>query len=183
MAKAHTKATRGYLEVKDIIYVLYHFLMRNVIQSFKKVLNHAPTSLAAGQNTYTLVDGEDSVAAGQTSATDSGVPTGSVIKFIEIQFSAVNLVSVAAYMHVSIQHLRSGQSPIAANAVGGNPQRNQVHFQKMYTLAPDQNQNFVFRFKIPKKYQRVRDGDVWQFVNYCDQTHTAAMQVIYKFYR
>ncbi len=157
---------------------------RAVIQSYKKVLNFAPTSIAAGgNNTYILVTGEDSVAAGQTSATDNGVPTGAVVKYIEIQFSAVNLVSVASFMHIAIQHLRSGQSIVGPNATGGDPQRNQVHHLDMYTLGANQNNNRRFRFKIPAKFQRVRDGDVWVFVTTCDSIHTAGAQVIYKFYR
>lgn len=155
-----------------------------IIQSFKKVLNFAPTSIAAGgNNTYNMVIGDETSVAGQTTATDAKVPTGALVKFIEIQFSNANLVSIASFMHIAIEHLRATQTIVSPNAVGGDPQRNQIHFQAMWNIGKDQNSNRVFRFKIPKKFQRVREGDVWTFVTTCDTIHTAAAQVIYKFYR
>lgn len=157
---------------------------RNVIQSFKKVLNQAPASHAAAAVVTTFLSvGTDSVAAGQTSAVDTQVPTGSVIKQIEIQHSAVNLVGIASFMHVSIQRTHAGQSPITPNAIGGSNQRNQVFFQKLYSLGQDQIHNATYKFKVPKKYQRVREGDNWQFTITCDTIWSDAVQVIYKFYR
>lgn len=157
---------------------------RSVIQSYKKVLNFAPASHAAGaQAIFTLTNGVDSIAAGQTSVADGNIPTGSVVKFIEIQFSTVNLISVASFMHLTIQQVHSGQSAIAGNAVGGNPQRNQVFHQEMLSLGQDQNNNRKVRFMIPKKFQRVREGDRWQWTVTCDTIWTDALQVIYKFYR
>lgn len=155
-----------------------------VIQSFKKVINDAPASRASATVIpFIVVQGVDSVAAGQTTATDVQVPTGSVIKAIEFQYTVANLVSIASNHWISIQHLRSGQTRIAPNAVGGNPQRNQVHFQKLFNVGKDQNSNHTIKFLIPKKYQRVREGDSWEFVAYGDTIHTSGIQVIYKFYR
>lgn len=157
---------------------------RNVIQSYKKVLNFAPASHAAAANAiFTLTNGVDSIAAGQTSVGDGNIPTGSLLKFIEIQFSAVNLVNIASFMHLTVQQVRSGQTAIPGNAVGGDPQRNQVHLQEMLSLAQSQNNNRKIRIKIPKKFQRVREGDRWQFTVTCDTIWTDAVQVIYKFYR
>lgn len=158
--------------------------MSPVIQSFKKVLNDAPTSRASGAKiSLNLVKGVDSSAAGQTGPVDADVPTGSIVKYIEIQFSVTNLVNVSLYMHVSIQQLQSGQSSIIPNVIGGNPQRNQVFFQNMFSVGQTQNSTHIMRFKVPKKFQRVREGTVWQFVYTGDQVYTNAIQVIYKFYR
>lgn len=155
-----------------------------VIQSYKKVLNVAPASVAAATQTNTpMTSGVDSVAAGQTSVTDPQVPTGAVVKFIEIQLSVQNLVNIAAFGHVAIQLLRSGQAQIAANAVGGNPQRNQVFHLDMFSLGTNQNVNRKYRFKIPRSFQRIREGDSWQFSFTADQIRTEAYQIIYKFYR
>lgn len=155
-----------------------------VVQSYKKVLNFAPASHAAAGNIHNVImTGVDSVAAGQTGPTDQNVPTGSLVKYIEIQHSFVNLVSVASFMHIAIQRTHSGQVPIAANAVGGNPQRNQVMHLQMVNLGADQNGNRKYGFKIPKKYQRVREGDNWVFTVVCDTIWTDALQVIFKFYR
>lgn len=155
-----------------------------IVQSFKKVLNHAPSSIAAGTNTsYAMVAGVDSVAAGQTTAIDDFVPTGAIVKYIEFQYSGANLVNVANFLHFTVQHLRSGQAFIASDAVGGNPIRNQVHLQVLRTAGQLQNTNVVIRFKVPKKYQRVREGDSWVVVVKNSAIITAAAQVIYKFYR
>lgn len=156
----------------------------SVIQSYKKVLNHAPASVAAAtQSNKSISTGVDSVAAGQTSVTDAQVPTGSIIKFVEIQLSVQNLVNVAAFGHVAIQLLHSGQGQVAPNASGGSAQRNQVFHLDMFSVGQNQNVNRKYRFKIPPKFQRVREGDTWQISFTCDQIRTEAYQMIYKFYR
>lgn len=156
----------------------------NPIQSFKKVINVAPASVgAATNNLNTFIVGTDSVAAGQTSAVDTAVPTGSIVKYVEIHFGAQNLVNVAAFMHVAIQFLRSGQVNVSPNVVGGNPQRNQVIHQDMYTVGMNQNVNRVYKVKIPKRFQRIQEGTIWRCIAQCDQISTQACQIIYKFYR
>ncbi len=158
--------------------------MAPVIQSYKKVLNFAPTSRAAGSEiSQVLATGTDSVAAGQTGVIDSAVPTGSIIKAFIIQYSMANLVNIALFHHITVQHLRSGQTPLASNVVGGSPQRNQVHKQFLKQTGGTQTMNLQFIFKIPKKFQRVRDGDRWMFSYQGSQVYTDALQVIYKFYR
>ncbi len=158
---------------------------RAVIQSFKKVLNFAPTSHAAAADiTFTAVVGTDSVAAGQTAITDTQVPTGSVVKYIEWQLSASNLVSINNFLHWSVQSLYGGQSAfIAANVVGGSNQRNQVFKQGLRVLGQNQNTNITIKFKIPRKFQRVREGGQWALQITADAVWTDACQVIYKFYR
>lgn len=155
-----------------------------VIQSYKKVLNIAPTSRAAVTVlNNAITTGVDSTAAGQTSATDGNIPTGSVVKFIEIQYNCQNLVGIAAFLNIGIQQLHSGQTVVDPRVVGGDPQRNQMHFQKQYCIGQNQNVNITLKFKIPKKYQRVREGDTWNFTRVSNQVFTDTMQVIYKFYR
>lgn len=157
---------------------------RSVVQTFKKVLNVAPAShAAAGTFSQALSVGQDSVAAGQTTAQDANVPTGSIITEFVIQYSFVNLVAIASFMHWSIQRIESGQGTIAPNAVGGDPQRNQVHLQGQVCLGQNQNGNREIRFKVPKKYQRVKEGSQWVFRSTCDTIWTDALQVIYKFSR
>ncbi len=156
----------------------------NPIQSFKKVLNFAPTSRAAAATiVQVLVQGVDSTAAGQTAPTDPLVPTGSIVKYIEIQFAYTNLVLISLFFHISIQHLRSGQASVSPLLVGGDPQRNQVHWQMLRSLGQTQNGNFVIKFKVPSQFQRVRDGDKWDLVFNGSAVYTQATQVIYKFYR
>ncbi len=157
--------------------------MGPVVQSYKKVLNFAPASHSAGGFNFTLVTGVDSISGGQGTPTDALVPTGSIVKFIEIQYAVQNLTALANFMFVSVQSLNSGQTVIAPNVVGGNPQRNQVHYQMVRGTGPNQNSNYVIRFKIPKKYQRVREGSSWNFRVESTTTFSDVVQVIYKFYR
>ncbi len=157
---------------------------RTVVQSFKKVLNFAGSSHAASALIQRqLVIGTDSVAAGQTGPTDAQVPTGSVIKYIEIMYSGANLINIALFWHMSIQLLRGNQTQINPLLVGGNIQRNQVFHQDMSSIGQTQIFNRRYRFKIPRRYQRVREGDQWIFNHVGDQILTDVVQVIYKFFR
>ncbi len=158
--------------------------MRPVIQSFKKVINHAPASRTVDTvHAFNIAAGVDSQAAGQTSVTDVNVPTGSIIKWVEIQFSASNLVSQAAYFWATLQIRHTGQSTVSGRLVGGNPQRNQIHRQLQFQLGQNQNSNHVWKWKVPKRIQRVREGDVLLFTLESDVVHNSGIQIIYKFYR
>ncbi len=158
--------------------------MRPVIQSFKKVLDFAPASrTVTTTHQFTMVDGVDSVAAGQTGVEDAAVPTGAVVKFIEIQFCISQLTSQAAYFWMTIQVKHSGQAVVPGRTVGGNPQRNQVYRQLMVVIGKDQNSNHVWKWKVPKRFTRVREGDKWVFTIESDVVHNSGTQVIYKFYR
>jgi len=155
-----------------------------VIQSFKKVINFAPTSRAA----TTVLDnaistGTDSTAAGQTGPTDGAVPTGSIIKYFEIQYCVQNVADVACFMHVAVQLTHSDQSIVDPRVVGGNSQRNQIFFQKIYCVGHKQNTNILIKFKVPKRFQRVRETDQWHFTRVASVAFADTMQVIYKFYR
>lgn len=157
---------------------------RNPIQSFKKVLNYAGASHAAATKIdFPISLGQDGVAAGQGTATDQSVPTGSVIRSFEIQYTPINLVSQASVLHVSVQQIRSGQATISPDLVGGSGQRNQVFYQRMVMLGANQQTNMVIKFKVPKKFGRVREDDQWVFTVIADTVFSSACQIIYKFYR
>ncbi len=157
---------------------------RPVINSFKKVLNFAPASrLSATDIESIITTGTDSVAGGQTSVNDSQVPTGSLVKFFEIQWSLGNTTGGSAFFNAIIQLTHSGQGGLSPVTVGGSPQRNQVFFQTAFQLGNGQNGSRTYRFKIPKKFQRIREGDRWLFTRTGNATYTDAVQVIYKFYR
>jgi len=161
-----------------------HPVMRPVIQSQKMIINIAPAARAAGAKIDQVIStGIDSVAAGQTTVFDSNVPTGAVIKYVEITLCVTNLVAVSLFMHIAIQKIHTGQTSLAPNVVGGTPQRNQVFHQALFSVGKEQNSTHVYRFKVPKKFQRVRDGDKWLFTSQGDQVHTTCHQIIYKYYR
>ncbi len=138
---------------------------------------------SSGFQSEFLAQGIDSVAAGQTSATDAGVPTGSVIKFIEVQFAANNATAAPCYLNCSLQYKLSTQAVVDPRAVGGNPQRNQVLHMDMFSVGADQNSTHKFRFKIPKGFQRIREGMQWVLVWSNSASINRTVQVIYKFYQ
>ncbi len=156
---------------------------RAVVQSYKKVINFAPASIGSGSANQIFVTGVDSVAAGQTGPTDSGVPTGSVIRFVEIQIALGQIVGGAVFVHYSLQLLRGGQAAVPSNVIGGSNRRNQVLHQNMFQLGINQNFNRTLKMKIPRMFQRVREGDLWLLEVTTSNTLTQAYQIIYKFFR
>ncbi len=153
----------------------------SVTRSFKKVLNFAPSSHAAGlQVDNILVQGVDSATLGQTGATDGTVPTGSIVSEFVIQYAAVNLAAISNFHHFIIQYTIGSQSLfVPCNAAGGNNQRNQIMLQGMRSMNESQNYNITMRYKIPRKYQRVREGMFWTFSVLGTSATTDSLQVIY----
>ncbi len=156
---------------------------RQVIQSYKKVLNFAPVSQGAGSRNINLAFGVENATVGQTSVTDDDVPTGCIIKSFTIQVAYGQIVGGAVFMNWSIQKLHANQSAIASNVIGGNPQRNQVFKQGLVQLGLNQTFTQTIHFKIPPKFQRMREEDKWVLQLENSNTVVEAVQVIYKFYR
>ncbi len=150
-------------------------------RTYKKVLNFAAVSTGAGvQFDYLLAKGVDSLTLGQSGATDATIPTGSKIQYIEIALADSNIVAAAAFVNLVIQYTLNAQSLVPPNAVGGNPQRNQVLHQQLFVMGQNQNSNHLFRFKIPGKFQRIKEGMEWNVSTISTGSHVHAMQVIYK---
>ncbi len=153
---------------------------RPMIRTFKKVLNMAEASFAAGQRDEELVVGVDGNSIGQTSATDANVPTGVRIKYIEVQFPVTNNVDQTAYINCSLQFFLGGQSSVNPDAVGGNPRRNQVLHQDLFSVGFNQNSTHKFKLKIPARFQRVKDDMRWVLKWSNSNTVNRRLQVIYK---
>ncbi len=158
-------------------------MARPVIQSYKKIIKIAPASYTAGFQNQIFLTGVDSIAAGQTGPTDGNVPTGSIIKYVEIQMLVANLAAAAGFINASIQYTLSGQSFINPELMGGHNQRNQCLHMDLFAVGEGQNSTHKFRFKVPKKFQRVREGTKWSMTWANNTTVTNASQMIYKFYR
>lgn len=132
------------------------------IQSYKKVLHFAEASFSAGLANELLIDGKDSVAAGQTSATDAAVPTGSIIKWIEIHFAVSNVVLTPCFINCTIQYSLSGQGVVDPDLCGGDARRNQVLHMDLFTVGEGQNSTHKFRFKVlsnSRGYEKVWHGN------------------------
>ncbi len=157
--------------------------MRPVIQSYKKVINHAEASFTSGFTNDRVALGVDSVAAGQSTATDTQVPTGSIIKYFEIQFACHNATEAPLFINCSVQYVLGGQTAIDPDAVGGNAQRNQVLHQDLFSVGANQNSTHKFKFRVPGKFQRLREGMAWQLTWSTNASVTRTVQMIYKFYR
>lgn len=156
---------------------------RPMVQTFKKVLNFAEASFAAGQRQEVFVKGVDSLVVGQNSATDANVPTGCRVRFIEVQMPITNAVDQTAYINCSLQYFLGSQAAVDPDAVGGDDQRNQVLHQELFSVGFNQNSTHKFKLKIPPKFQRIREGMNWCIMWSNSNTVNRRLQVIYKFER
>ncbi len=154
--------------------------MRPMIKTYKKVLNFAEASFAPGNRAEQIAIGVDGVAVRQLNATDGAVPTGSRLKFFEVQFVVANLQAQPIFVNCSLQYLLANQNHVDPDLVGGNPQRNQVLHQDLYSVGEGQNSTHKFKFKIPSKFQRIREGMSWELVWSNNNTVTKEHQIIYK---
>ncbi len=156
--------------------------MKPVIRSYKKVIHFVNASFSAGFQTENIAIAKDASTNKQTSATDTDVPTGNVIKFIESQIAISNVVGVPCYINCTLQYILGGQSFIDPNTVGGSNQRNQVLHMSLYSIGQFQNSNHTFKVKIPKRFQRMREGMQWGLVWRTSASVNRESQHIYKFY-
>ncbi len=153
--------------------------IRPVVKSFKKIINSAQATFAAGFQSEFLVQGEN-IAADQSTPTDPAVPTGSIIKYIEIQFAAANILEAPLFINCTIQYTLSSQVGRDPDTLGGNNQRNQCLHMDLFSVGGFQNSTHKFRFKVPKKFQRVREGMDWLLVWSNSASVVRKVQTIYQ---
>ncbi len=153
---------------------------RAIIQSVKKQIVIGPQSALAGNTSFLLVKGQDqlSVPVEQDEA-----PTGAMVKYIECQISQQNLDQAnATFTVVSMQKVHTGQVAIDPYTTGGNEQRNQVFHTIVRCVAPVQNSNIMVKFKVPKRYWRMRNGDEWRLTINNNLPVEQLIFVFYKYY-
>jgi len=154
----------------------------NPIQSYKQVSVDGPASRAAATNIiHSYLAGVDNYA-GPTAA-NSEVPTGARVMSVLVMATFSNLVGISALLHFDLQCHRANTPIVVPGVQGGNPERNTVIHTRMFFIGQNQNTSLMFRVKIPRIYQRIREGDSFNIVYRCDAIFTSATQVIYKFYR
>ncbi len=154
-----------------------------VIKSYKKVLNILEAGYGAGNREIVISLAKDSLSVGQTTNIDPDVPTGCIIKFIELQFSVTNVTAGNVYINTTFGYRLAGQSVKVATAIGGDPQRNQILHQAQFGIGANQNFTRTFRFKIPKQFQRQKEGMRLEFVWSNNESVNTQTQVIYKLYQ
>ncbi len=156
--------------------------LRPIIQSYKQVTVDGPASRAAATTIFhNLVVGTDNYTG--PSAANNEVPTGAKVFGILILASFTNLVSVSALLHFNVFCNRSGGIFPIPGAVGGDANRNKIIYTDMKFLSKDQNNNVRLFIKIPRIYQRIREGDSITIMYQVDAVFASATQAIYKFYR
>ncbi len=148
-----------------------------MVRSAKYILISGPSSEAAGLIVPpSLAVGADNAVLGQGSTTDNIVPVGARITSMDIFMPKVNLgAATANFITWTIQRVLSGQSVQNPLTAGGTPLRKNIILTGVVGLGAGQNNSLHIKFKIPKRFQRIGDGDVWTIVN----NNTLAVSTIY----
>ncbi len=154
---------------------------RGSTRSAKYIVQSGPSTEAAGVIAVSIAVGTDNATLGQTGPTDVAVPVGSKITKIEMFMPKVNLgAATADFVTWSLQRTQTGQAIVNPISQAGNPLRRNVLLTGNLGLGAGQNNNLHIKYKIPKKYQRIGDGDVWNVVNNNGLATSAFYQFIYK---
>jgi len=154
---------------------------RGSTRSVKYIVEVAGASESAGLTAHTICTGTDNATLGQTGVTDVAVPTGSKIVLFDIRMPKVNLgAATANFIHWSLQITKSGQSVVNPIGQSGNPLRTNVMLSGVLGLGAGQNNSLHIRYKVPKRFQRIKDGDVWNIVNNNGLAVSAIYEFVYK---
>ncbi len=156
---------------------------RNTIRSAKYIVVSGPFTEAAGLIARTIAIGVDNATLGQTSVTDKDVPVGAKIAQFEIFMPKVNLgAATANFIHWTMQRTITGQAVVNPITAGGNPLRKNILLTGVLGLGAGQNNQLHIKFKVPPKYQRIADGDVWNLVMDNGLAVSATYYFIYKIF-
>ncbi len=159
-------------------------LPRSTIRSAKYIVNQAGASEAAGLIAVSIAVGTDNTTLGQSTGSDIAIPVGSKIAVIDIFMPKVNLgASTANFIHWSIQRIGTSQAVLNPINAGGNPLRKNILLSGVLGLGAGQNNQLHVRYKIPTKYQRIGDGDVWSLVMNNGLAVSTIYQFIYKVFQ
>jgi len=155
---------------------------RGSTRSVKYVVDEVQGTSGVATSSFTLVKGVDNATLGQASATDADVPTGAKVKQINIMSCWGSITGVSTFLHWSIQLVKSGQVALDPTAVGGAPTRSNVMMQGMSCIGDKQNATVDIKYKIPKGFWRIKDGDKWMFVTKSSTNVDTVKQAIYKIF-
>jgi len=156
---------------------------RGSTRSAKYIVEVAEASEAVGLQAQTMAQGVDLLALGQTGTFANSVPVGSKIALFDIRMPKINLASTANFVHWSIQRTVSGQSLVNPSTAGGSPLRKNILLSGIVGLGEGQNNQLHIRYKVPKKFQRIGDGDVWSVVMNNGQITSTVYEFVYKVFQ
>ncbi len=127
-----------------------------------------------------MATGADNATLGQTGVADFTVPVGAKITSFEIFMPKVNLDTTANFITWTIQRTVSGQAVVNPLTAGGNPLRKNIILTGMLGLGDRQNSSLHIKFRVPKRFQRIGDGDAWSIVTENTTAVSAQYMIIYK---
>ncbi len=154
---------------------------RTTARTAKYILSQAGASEAAGLSVVNMATGTDNVTLGQASVADVDIPVGSRIEKFEIFMPKVNLgAATANFITWSIQRIVTGQSVLNPISAGGNPLRKNILLTGQMGLGAGQNNSLHVKFNVPRKFQRIGDGDQWILVNNNGLAVSTSYYIIYK---
>ncbi len=155
--------------------------MRPIVRTAKYIVVSGPATEAAGINVVTLNAGTDNATLGQTGVTDVTVPVGARITKMEIFMPKVNLgAATANFITWSIQHINTGQSVVNPITAGGGPLRQNIVLTGVLGLGAGQNNSLHIKFRIPKRFQRIGDGQGFSIVTENFLAVSTFYYIIYK---
>ncbi len=154
--------------------------IRPTIRSAKYIVVQAPTSEAPGLQAVIIAVGTDNATLGQTSVIDVAIPTGARIESFEIFMPKINLSATANIITWTIQRTLSGQTVVNPLLAGGNPIRKNIILTGVLGLGDHQNNSLHIKFRVPKRFQRIGDGDQWNLVTDNLVAVTTSYYIIYK---
>ncbi len=156
---------------------------RAMVRSATYRIVDGPQTDAAGLVVTPIALGTDNATLGQTSVVDNAIPVGAKIQSIEIFMPKVNLGSATAnFITWTIQRTLSGQSVVNPLTAGGNPIRKNIMLTGCIGLGTGQNNSLHIKFRVPKRFQRIGDGDSWALVTENTLAVSAQYIIIYKVY-
>ena len=152
---------------------------RAPIQSYKHVVDFEDADVIAGVQTFITLG---NVVQSRTGATIANVVGEKVFRMhIDLDIVSTSGGVVGSYQIYLIK-LREGQTAPAANSVGVSNLRNQIWFQKAGVFPTEDGGTVGISrwFKVPKIYQRMREGDIFGLVFVANASYTFTGQAIYK---
>ncbi len=153
-------------------------------RSVKYIVEIGGATEATGTTVATLAQGVDNTTLGQTGVTDTLIPVGSKITLFDIRMPKVNKAAgTANFVHWSLQRTVSGQGVINPASAGGNPLRKNIMLSGVLGLGPGQNNSGHIRYRVPKRFQRIGDGDAWTLVNNNLLVVDTAYEFVYKVFQ
>jgi len=154
---------------------------RGSTRSSKYIVQQAASSEAAGTQVVSMCLGADDAVLSQSGSADITVPVGAKVKELDIRMPKVNLgAATANFIHWTIQRIQPSQAVLSPILTAGSTLRRNVMLSGVIGLGAGQNNSLHVKYKIPKTFWRMGDGQSWQLVMDNGLACSTVYQIIYK---